>query len=139
MTELEVLRPDLPRGRFRSVLFDFDGTLSLIREGWPLVMIPMMVDVLKQTGTAEDEPALTRHVEDFVMRLNGGDKVATMSVVMEDKEAEAAMLEAAEEQREGEVEVLVEQQEKIERIEKRAAAKAKKAASETGGKKVAKK
>ena len=42
--EIEVLRPDLPRGRFRSVLFDFDGTLSLIREGWPQVMIPMMVE-----------------------------------------------------------------------------------------------
>ncbi len=74
----------------------------------------------------------------IVMRLNGGDKVATMSVVMEDKEAEAKMLEAASEQREEEVEVLVEQQEKIERIEKRAAAKAKKAASEPA-KKVAKK
>ena len=42
--EIEVLRPDLRRGRFRSVLFDFDGTLSLIREGWPQVMIPMMID-----------------------------------------------------------------------------------------------
>ena len=51
--EIEVLRPELPRGRFRSVLFDFDGTLSLIREGWPQVMIPMMVEVLRQTGTAE--------------------------------------------------------------------------------------
>ena len=52
--EIEILRPDLPRGRFRSVLFDFDGTLSLIREGWPQVMIPMMVEVLRGTGTARD-------------------------------------------------------------------------------------
>src|SRR4051794_26457531 len=56
---MEVLRPDLPRGRFRSVLFDFDGTLSLIRAGWPQVMIPMMVGVLRQTGTAETEAELT--------------------------------------------------------------------------------
>src|SRR5262249_30792776 len=69
--EIEVLRPDLPRGRFRGVLFDFDGTLSLIREGWPQVMIPMMVDVLKQTGTAESEAELSRQVEDFVVRLHG--------------------------------------------------------------------
>lgn len=75
----------------------------------------------------------------IVMRLNGGDKVATVSVVMEDKEAEAKMLEAASSEREGEVEVLVEQQEKIERIEKRAAAKAKKAAVEPGAKKVSRK
>ena len=45
--EIEVLRPDLPRGRYRSVLFDFDGTLSLIREGWPQVMIPMRMDVMR--------------------------------------------------------------------------------------------
>src|SRR2546423_773 len=58
--EIEILRPDLPRGRFRSVLFDFDGTLSLIREGWPQVMIPMMVDVLRATGTRETEAELSR-------------------------------------------------------------------------------
>src|SRR5438132_1487828 len=76
--EIEVLRPDLPRGRFRSVLFDFDGTLSLIREGWPQVMIPMMVGALRQTGTAETEAQLTAAVEDFVMRLNGRQTIYQM-------------------------------------------------------------
>jgi phosphoglycolate phosphatase len=76
--EIEVLRPDLPRGRFRSVLFDFDGTLSLIREGWPAVMIPMMVDVLKGTGTRETPEALAAVVEDFVMRLNGRQTIYQM-------------------------------------------------------------
>jgi phosphoglycolate phosphatase-like HAD superfamily hydrolase len=76
--EIEILRPDLPRGRFRFALFDFDGTLSLIREGWPGVMIPMMVDVLRQTGTAESAEALTTSVEDFVMRLNGRQTIYQM-------------------------------------------------------------
>src|SRR5262245_14958316 len=76
--EIEVLRADLPRGRFRSVLFDFDGTLSLIREGWPEVMIPMMVDVLRETGTAEDTATLTAAVEEFVMRLNGRQTIYQM-------------------------------------------------------------
>src|SRR5262245_10688135 len=76
--EIEVLRPDLPRGRVRSVLFDFDGTLSLIREGWPQVMIPMMVGVLRETGTAETEAELTAAVEDFVMRLNGRQTIYQM-------------------------------------------------------------
>jgi len=76
--EIEVLRPDLPRGRFRSVLFDFDGTLSLIREGWPQVMIPMMVEVLRQTGTAETDAQLTTAVEEFVMRLNGRQTIYQM-------------------------------------------------------------
>jgi phosphoglycolate phosphatase-like HAD superfamily hydrolase len=76
--EIEVLRPDLPRGRFHSVLFDFDGTLSLIREGWPQVMIPMMVVVLRETGTAETEDELARAVEEFVMRLNGRQTIYQM-------------------------------------------------------------
>jgi phosphoglycolate phosphatase-like HAD superfamily hydrolase len=76
--DIEVLRQDLPRGRFRSVLFDFDGTLSLIREGWPQVMIPMMVEVLRETGTGESEAALSAAVEEFVMRLNGRQTIYQM-------------------------------------------------------------
>jgi phosphoglycolate phosphatase-like HAD superfamily hydrolase len=82
--EIEILRPDLPRGRFRSVLFDFDGTLSLIREGWPQVMIPMMVDVLRQTGTPETDGQLTTAVEDFVMRLNGRQTIYQMIQLAEE-------------------------------------------------------
>src|SRR5947199_2354286 len=76
--EIEILHPELPRGRFRSVLFDFDGTLSLIREGWPQVMIPMMVEVLRATGTAETEAELSAVVEEFVMRLNGRQTIYQM-------------------------------------------------------------
>src|SRR4051794_29772007 len=82
--EIEILRPDLPLGRFRSVLFDFDGTLSLIREGWPQVMIPMMVDVLRATGTAETEAELSGAVEEFVMRLNGRQTIYQMIQLAEE-------------------------------------------------------
>src|SRR5258706_10725804 len=78
VVELEILRPDLPRGRFRSALFDFDGTLSLIREGWPQVMIPMMVDVLQQAGARETGAILAGQVEEFVMRLNGRQTIYQM-------------------------------------------------------------
>jgi phosphoglycolate phosphatase-like HAD superfamily hydrolase len=78
VTDVEILHDDWARGRFRSALFDFDGTLSLIREGWPHVMIPMMVDVLRQTGTSEDDATLTRQVEDFVMHLNGRQTIYQM-------------------------------------------------------------
>lgn len=78
MTEFEIVRSDFARGRFRFALFDFDGTLSLIREGWPQVMIPMMVDVLRATGTKEDDAQLAAHVEEFVMRLNGRQTIYQM-------------------------------------------------------------
>jgi phosphoglycolate phosphatase-like HAD superfamily hydrolase len=83
-TEIEVLNPAFPRGRFRSVLFDFDGTLSLIREGWPQVMIPMMVRVLRETGTDETEAELHAAVEEFVMRLNGRQTIYQMIQLAEE-------------------------------------------------------
>jgi phosphoglycolate phosphatase-like HAD superfamily hydrolase len=82
--EIEILHPDIPRGRFRSVLFDFDGTLSLIREGWPQVMIPMMVVVLRETGTNETEAELAAAVEEFVMRLNGRQTIYQMIQLAEE-------------------------------------------------------
>jgi phosphoglycolate phosphatase len=59
-------------------IFDFDGTLSLIREGWPEVMVPMMVEVLQQTGTEETAESISRHVREFVMELNGKQTIYQM-------------------------------------------------------------
>jgi phosphoglycolate phosphatase-like HAD superfamily hydrolase len=81
---IEIVNPDFPRGRFRFVLFDFDGTLSLLREGWPQVMIPLMVDVLRRTGTGETEAQLTAAVEEFVMRLNGRQTIYQMMQLAEE-------------------------------------------------------
>jgi len=62
----------------RHVLFDFDGTLSLIRQGWPEVMVPMMVEVLRATGTDESPEALHDLVFEFVMQLNGKQTIYQM-------------------------------------------------------------
>src|SRR5581483_8035893 len=82
--DIEIIHGDIPRGRFRSVLFDFDGTLSLIREGWPQVMVPMMVEVLKATSTSESESELAQKVETFVMRLNGRQTIYQMIQLAEE-------------------------------------------------------
>lgn len=68
--EIEVIRP--PEGRrFRFVLFDFDGTLSLLREGWQGVMIPMMVEVLAPVATGLDRDALARLMTEDVEETTG--------------------------------------------------------------------
>jgi phosphoglycolate phosphatase len=83
-TSIEIIR-DLPAGvRFRHVLFDFDGTLSLIREGWPEVMVPMMMEEILATGTNEDADAIYRHCHDFVMRLNGKQTIYQMLQLAEE-------------------------------------------------------
>ena len=45
-TSVEIIREVKLAAPPRFALFDFDGTLSLVREGWPDVMIPMMVEEL---------------------------------------------------------------------------------------------
>ncbi len=60
------------------VLFDFDGTLSLIRTGWMGVMVPMMVEVLGELGTGESIEQLRVVIEDFVWRLTGRETIYQM-------------------------------------------------------------
>jgi beta-phosphoglucomutase-like phosphatase (HAD superfamily) len=81
---IEILRPDFPRGEFRAVMFDFDGTLSLIRRNWQAVMIPMMVRELASTGTQESSEELHVKVEEFVMRLNGKQTIFQMMHLVEE-------------------------------------------------------
>ena len=83
---MEVLNGDWPRGRFRSVLFDFDGTLSLIRAGWQGVMVPMMVKVLSELNTGESRDELTRTVRDFVDELTGKQTIFQMIRLAEEVE-----------------------------------------------------
>jgi len=75
---VEIIRDLSLRQAPRYALFDFDGTLSLIREGWPGVMVPMMVEVLRATGTGESDEDLSRLVYGFVMELNGKQTVFQM-------------------------------------------------------------
>lgn len=54
-----------------AALFDFDGTLSLIREGWQDVMIPYFIQTLLDTPQAEEKGGITDCVRTFVDTLTG--------------------------------------------------------------------
>ena len=74
--------PDASRARV--VLFDFDGTLSLIRSGWVGVMVPMMIECLLELNTGESEQHLTDTVGDYVARLTGKQTIYQM-IELEDQ------------------------------------------------------
>jgi len=66
-----------PRPEVSHVLFDFDGTLSLIREGWPDVMAPMFAELLPQLPGETDADRQRLAFED-IMRLNGKQTIYQM-------------------------------------------------------------
>src|SRR5438034_25348 len=66
-----------PRPRISHVLFDFDGTLSLIRQGWPEVMVPMFVEMLPSLP-GETEEGRRQLCYDDIMRLNGKQTIYQM-------------------------------------------------------------
>ncbi|HUU55043.1 MAG TPA: HAD family hydrolase [Armatimonadota bacterium] len=83
---VEVIDSNVPRGRFRSALFDFDGTLSLVREGWQGVMVPMMVETLLETPRHESRERIEEIVTDFVTELTGEQTIYQMMRLAEEVE-----------------------------------------------------
>lgn len=71
-----------PRPQLSHVLFDFDGTLSLIREGWPEVMVPMFVEMLPARPN-ETEAARRQLCFEDIMRLNGKQTIYQMMQLAE--------------------------------------------------------
>lgn len=66
-----------PRPGISHVLFDFDGTLSLIRQGWPDVMVPMFAEMMPAVdGETEDERR--RLAFEDIMKLNGKQTIYQM-------------------------------------------------------------
>lgn len=68
----EIVRPFAPMDA-RVVLFDWDGTLSLLREGWPDIMTRQMLDVLHDPSA----------VEEIVVGLNGRPTIVQMQRLAE--------------------------------------------------------
>jgi phosphoglycolate phosphatase-like HAD superfamily hydrolase len=81
---IEIIHPDIQRGKIQSALFDFDGTISLIREGWQSIMIPMMVELLQKTPLSEDEAEIEHVVNEFVTRLTGKQTIYQMIQLCEE-------------------------------------------------------
>jgi len=75
---VEMVSPAIARGGFRSAILDFDGTISLLREGWREIMIPMMVEVLSEHTRDETEEELAEVVADFVDELTGRQTIYQM-------------------------------------------------------------
>lgn len=70
---LEQVRPRPQEAHFRYAVLDFDGTISLIREGWQQIMIPYFSDLLLKTpqGRDMDPEVLTDRAREFIFFHTG--------------------------------------------------------------------
>ena len=93
---LEILSAP-PTGNIRHALFDFDGTISLLREGWQHVMQPMMLEMIcgGHESTPEIEHAVAEFIDDTtgiqtIVQMEGlADLVRKYNLVPDDKELDA--------------------------------------------------
>jgi phosphoglycolate phosphatase len=86
---IEIISARVSAEHTRVALFDFDGTLSLIRSGWMEVMVPMMIEFLQETGSGESVAELKAVVEEFVGRLTGKQTMYQMIELAENIEKRA--------------------------------------------------
>ena len=62
-SEIEIITAS-PTAQFSCAIFDHDGTISSLRQGWELVMEPMMIDAIR--GDRPVAPELAERIEERV-------------------------------------------------------------------------
>jgi phosphoglycolate phosphatase len=75
---LEIIRAGASASTARVAIFDFDGTISLIRTGWVDIMVPLCIEQLTALKTGESEEHLRTVVEEIVWRLTGKETIYQM-------------------------------------------------------------
>lgn len=79
-TQIDVIN-EVERGRFKHGLFDFDGTISTLREGWQDIMAPVMVEMI--CGDTEPTPEIVDEVNRVIDETTGIQTIYQMQVLVE--------------------------------------------------------
>lgn len=93
---LEIITPQIPRAQIRCAVFDFDGTLSLLRAGWNQIMQALMLETLRATPHREDVAALQQWVEGFILQSSGQQTIYQMMRLAEEVQKRGGVPESPE-------------------------------------------
>ncbi len=66
--DIDILDPNIEKGKVKHIVFDFDGTVSTLREGWENIMAPLMIEII--TGGKKD-PRVEEKVNKFIEETTG--------------------------------------------------------------------
>jgi phosphoglycolate phosphatase len=78
LSVIEIISSKASAAKARIAIFDFDGTLSLIRSGWMDVMLPLCVEQLVATSSGEPVAQLRGVAEEFIWQLTGKETIYQM-------------------------------------------------------------
>jgi rfaE bifunctional protein kinase chain/domain len=81
-SEIEIITEPLPILNIRHAIFDHDGTISTLREGWEKIMEPMMTKAIlgSQNGTADQKvfDRVKSRVWEYIERTTGVQTISQM-------------------------------------------------------------
>lgn len=79
-TQIEIIN-ETKRGNIKHALFDFDGTISILREGWQEVMAPVMIDAI--AGQTTPTPEIEKAVREYIDESTGINTILQMEHLVE--------------------------------------------------------
>ena len=86
-TEIELCCESLPPGRIKHAVFDHDGTISTLRQGWELIMAPVMLKAIlgDQYETADETlyNKIRHRVLDYIDQSTGIQTIVQMEALVE--------------------------------------------------------
>ncbi len=75
---IEPVRHGASARHAKAAVFDFDGTVSVIRSGWIDVMTPMMMEILLDLKSGESEGELATLIREMIWRTTGKETIYQM-------------------------------------------------------------
>ena len=86
-TEIELCYESVPTGRIKHAVFDNDGTISTLRQGWEEIMAPVMIKAVlgEQYETADETlyHKVRNRVLDYIDKSTGVQTIVQMEALVE--------------------------------------------------------
>jgi rfaE bifunctional protein kinase chain/domain len=86
-TEIELCEESIPFGHIRHAVFDNDGTISVLREGWDQIMAPVMIKAILGDRYETADQGLYQRVQhrvlDYIDKSTGIQTIAQMQALVE--------------------------------------------------------
>lgn len=86
-SEIEIVASDLTKAKIEHAIFDHDGTISTLRQGWETIMEPVMVrTILGESYQSVDEEIfqrVTNRVREYINQSTGIETIIQMEALVQ--------------------------------------------------------